>query len=185
MFETVGWAAPLLPAEKPRYFMGIGDPEGILEVIERGIDMFDCVLPTRLGRTGHGDDRRRPAEPQERALRARPAAARRGLRLPGLPPLQPCLHPPPGQGEGAARAAAALAAQPPLPAPPHRRRQGGDRARRTGIVQGRGARPTRHRARSPSRRPHGAADLHRRHGRPDVAARDPAAAAAERASTAR
>jgi queuine tRNA-ribosyltransferase len=52
MFETVGWAAPLLPAEKPRYFMGIGDPEGILEVIERGVDMFDCVLPTRLGRTG-------------------------------------------------------------------------------------------------------------------------------------
>jgi queuine tRNA-ribosyltransferase len=52
MFATVGWAAPLLPAEKPRYFMGIGDPEGILEVIERGIDMFDCVLPTRLGRTG-------------------------------------------------------------------------------------------------------------------------------------
>jgi queuine tRNA-ribosyltransferase len=52
MFETVGWAAPLLPTEKPRYFMGIGDPEGILEVIDRGIDMFDCVLPTRLGRTG-------------------------------------------------------------------------------------------------------------------------------------
>jgi queuine tRNA-ribosyltransferase len=52
MFETVGWAAPLLPDAKPRYFMGIGDPEGILEVIERGIDMFDCVLPTRLGRTG-------------------------------------------------------------------------------------------------------------------------------------
>ena len=52
MFETVRWAAPLLPAEKPRYFMGIGDPEGILEVIERGVDMFDCVLPTRLGRTG-------------------------------------------------------------------------------------------------------------------------------------
>jgi queuine tRNA-ribosyltransferase len=52
MFETVGWAAPRLPAERPRYFMGIGDPEGVLEVIERGIDMFDCVLPTRLGRTG-------------------------------------------------------------------------------------------------------------------------------------
>jgi len=52
MFDTVGWAAPLLPAAKARYFMGIGDPEGILEVIERGIDMFDCVLPTRLGRTG-------------------------------------------------------------------------------------------------------------------------------------
>jgi queuine tRNA-ribosyltransferase len=52
MFETVAEAAPLLPPEKPRYFMGIGDPEGILEVIERGVDMFDCVLPTRMGRTG-------------------------------------------------------------------------------------------------------------------------------------
>src|SRR2546429_961036 len=52
MFETVGWAAPLLPADRARYFMGIGDPQGVLEVIERGIDMFDCVLPTRLGRTG-------------------------------------------------------------------------------------------------------------------------------------
>jgi queuine tRNA-ribosyltransferase len=52
MFETVADAAPLLPADRPRYFMGIGDPEGILEVIERGVDMFDCVLPTRMGRTG-------------------------------------------------------------------------------------------------------------------------------------
>jgi queuine tRNA-ribosyltransferase len=51
-FETVAWSAPALPADRPRYFMGIGDPEGILEVIERGVDMFDCVLPTRLGRTG-------------------------------------------------------------------------------------------------------------------------------------
>ena len=52
MLETVAWSAPLLPAGRPRYFMGIGDPAGILEVIERGIDMFDCVLPTRMGRTG-------------------------------------------------------------------------------------------------------------------------------------
>jgi queuine tRNA-ribosyltransferase len=52
MLDTVAWTAPLLPADRPRYFMGIGDPGGILEVIERGVDMFDCVLPTRLGRTG-------------------------------------------------------------------------------------------------------------------------------------
>jgi queuine tRNA-ribosyltransferase len=52
MFETTAWAAAELPADKPRYFMGIGDPEGILEVIERGVDMFDCVLPTRTARTG-------------------------------------------------------------------------------------------------------------------------------------
>jgi queuine tRNA-ribosyltransferase len=52
MFETTAWGAELLPSEKPRYFMGIGDPEGVLEVIERGVDMFDCVLPTRTARTG-------------------------------------------------------------------------------------------------------------------------------------
>jgi queuine tRNA-ribosyltransferase len=49
---ATAWAAPLLPEVKPRYFMGIGDAAGILEVIERGIDMFDCVLPTRTARTG-------------------------------------------------------------------------------------------------------------------------------------
>jgi queuine tRNA-ribosyltransferase len=52
MFETTDWSTALLPEHKPRYFMGIGDPEGILEVIEAGVDMFDCVLPTRTARTG-------------------------------------------------------------------------------------------------------------------------------------
>jgi queuine tRNA-ribosyltransferase len=52
MFEATAWAAPLLPPERPRYFMGIGDTEGILRVIDAGIDMFDCVLPTRTARTG-------------------------------------------------------------------------------------------------------------------------------------
>jgi queuine tRNA-ribosyltransferase len=52
MFETTAWASDLLPEDRPRYFMGIGDPEGILEVIACGVDMFDCVLPTRNARTG-------------------------------------------------------------------------------------------------------------------------------------
>ena len=52
MLDCVEWAAPGLPTTHPRYFMGIGDPEGILEVVARGIDMFDCVLPTRTARTG-------------------------------------------------------------------------------------------------------------------------------------
>src|ERR687890_845389 len=52
MLETLGLPAPSLPAEKPRYFMGIGDPVGILKVIALGVDMFDCVLPTRLARHG-------------------------------------------------------------------------------------------------------------------------------------
>ena len=52
MFEATSHAASFLPPEKPRYFMGIGDPEGVIEVIARGVDMFDCVLPTRTARTG-------------------------------------------------------------------------------------------------------------------------------------
>jgi queuine tRNA-ribosyltransferase len=52
MLDCVEWAAPRLPETRPRYFMGIGDPEGILEVVARGVDMFDCVLPTRTARTG-------------------------------------------------------------------------------------------------------------------------------------
>ena len=52
MLETLALTAPRLPAEKPRYFMGIGDPVGILQVIALGVDMFDCVLPTRFARHG-------------------------------------------------------------------------------------------------------------------------------------
>ena len=51
-FATTDWATTLLPADRPRYFMGIGDAEGILEVVEAGVDLFDCVLPTRTARTG-------------------------------------------------------------------------------------------------------------------------------------
>jgi len=50
--ETLAFTAALLPQEKPRYVMGIGTPEYILNAIEHGIDMFDCVLPTREGRNG-------------------------------------------------------------------------------------------------------------------------------------
>ncbi len=52
MFEATTAAAALLPEDKPRHFLGIGDPEGVLEVIARGVDTFDCVLPTRTARTG-------------------------------------------------------------------------------------------------------------------------------------
>ena len=49
--RIVGFTAPLLPAEKPRYLMGVGLPEDILESVERGMDMFDCVIPTRYARS--------------------------------------------------------------------------------------------------------------------------------------
>ncbi|MGF1472739.1 MAG: tRNA guanosine(34) transglycosylase Tgt [Rubrobacteraceae bacterium] len=52
MLEVLSRTSPGLPPDKPRYFMGIGDPVGVLEVIGLGVDMFDCVLPTRLARHG-------------------------------------------------------------------------------------------------------------------------------------
>jgi queuine tRNA-ribosyltransferase len=52
MYNVVGEIAPLMPKSRPRYLMGVGTPEDLLESIERGVDMFDCVLPTRTGRNG-------------------------------------------------------------------------------------------------------------------------------------
>lgn len=50
--DTLAYTAALLPDDKPRYVMGIGTPDYILEAVENGIDMFDCVLPTRIARNG-------------------------------------------------------------------------------------------------------------------------------------
>jgi queuine tRNA-ribosyltransferase len=52
MYEVVESLAPLMPASQPRYLMGVGTPEDLVESVARGVDMFDCVLPTRNGRTG-------------------------------------------------------------------------------------------------------------------------------------
>ncbi len=52
MLETLDITVPHLPEEIPRYLMGVGAPDDMLKAVERGIDMFDCVIPTRAGRTG-------------------------------------------------------------------------------------------------------------------------------------
>jgi len=52
MLACLDFAVEMLPADKPRYLMGVGKPDDIVEAVVRGIDMFDCVLPTRSGRTG-------------------------------------------------------------------------------------------------------------------------------------
>ena len=52
MYDVVGHTAPLLPEDRPRYLMGTGMPDDLLECVARGIDMFDCVLPTRNARNG-------------------------------------------------------------------------------------------------------------------------------------
>src|SRR6202034_980792 len=85
MLEVVAATAAALPAERPRYLMGVGTPDDLVEAIARGVDMFDCVMPTRNGRHGlvftrfgpiniknarHADDAR-PLDPESRCPAAR------------------------------------------------------------------------------------------------------------------
>jgi queuine tRNA-ribosyltransferase len=85
MLKIVSETAPALPAERPRYLMGVGTPDDLLQSVARGVDMFDCVMPTRNGRHGlaftrfgpiniknahHADDPR-PLDPQSRCPAAR------------------------------------------------------------------------------------------------------------------
>ena len=102
---------PLLPADKPRYLMGVGRPEDMLDGVAAGIDMFDCVLPTRNGRnasafTADGPLRLRNACHQRDSG---PAGVR--LSLLHLPALQPGVPASPVPGRRDARADAAVAAQ--------------------------------------------------------------------------
>lgn len=53
MHKVLGWTVPLMPQEKPRYLMGVGTPLDLLKSVAVGVDMFDCVMPTRLGRHGN------------------------------------------------------------------------------------------------------------------------------------
>ena len=53
MYRIIDGVAPLMPADRPRYLMGVGTPVNILEAVERGIDLFDCVMPSRNARHGH------------------------------------------------------------------------------------------------------------------------------------
>jgi queuine tRNA-ribosyltransferase len=52
MYQVMEWTLPLLPADQPRYVMGVGTPENLVEAVARGADMFDCVMPTRNARNG-------------------------------------------------------------------------------------------------------------------------------------
>ncbi|MBO4683624.1 MAG: tRNA-guanine transglycosylase, partial [Alphaproteobacteria bacterium] len=72
MFKMIETVAPMLPNDKPRYLMGVGTPLDILGAVERGVDMFDCVMPTRAGRTAmaftrHGTMNMRNAKYREDA----------------------------------------------------------------------------------------------------------------------
>jgi len=62
MYETVGFTAPFLPREKPRYLMGVGRPVDLIECVTRGIDLFDCVMPTRNARNATAFTSRGPVK---------------------------------------------------------------------------------------------------------------------------
>ena len=129
MFETLDAAVPLLPEDKPRYLMGVGKPDDIAGAVLRGIDMFDCVIPTRSGRNAQAYHARWHAQPAQRAPCRGRGAARRALRLSCLHALQPRLSAPRGQGERDHRVDAHHLAQPrllpgPDGRPAHRHRAG-------------------------------------------------------------
>ena len=86
MWEVVDEIAPRMPADQPRYLMGVGTPEDLVEAVARGIDMFDCVLPTRNGRTGQAFTSRGKLNIKNAQWAARPATAGRILRVLSLPP---------------------------------------------------------------------------------------------------
>ena len=129
MLPALAAALAHLPADRPRYLMGVGDPASLVEAVALGVDQFDCVLQTRLGRhgtalTGSGKLHVKNAE---HATQRR--AARRRLRLRGLRPAQPRLPPPPVPGRRADGVAAAQPAQRQLDAAADGTDAGGDRGR--------------------------------------------------------
>jgi queuine tRNA-ribosyltransferase/7-cyano-7-deazaguanine tRNA-ribosyltransferase len=52
MYQVLEWTIPILPEKKPRHLLGIGEIDDIFEIVSRGIDLFDCIAPTRMARTG-------------------------------------------------------------------------------------------------------------------------------------
>jgi tRNA-guanine transglycosylase, queuosine-34-forming len=94
MYEMLDALRPYYPKEKPRYLMGVGSADCIVEGVYRGIDMFDCVLPTRIARNGAAMTFKGTLTIRNAAFKEDFFAGRGGLRLLYLPPLHPRLYPP-------------------------------------------------------------------------------------------
>ncbi len=100
MYAVLDEVAPQLPAERPRYLMGVGTPDDLVRGVRAGIDMFDCVMPTRNARNGQlftseGHGHHQPRPPQDRCGSARP-----GVPVPDLQDRPPQLSPAPVHGQG-------------------------------------------------------------------------------------
>ncbi|TVR47559.1 MAG: tRNA guanosine(34) transglycosylase Tgt [Rhodobacteraceae bacterium] len=82
MFEVLDYAPGQLPDDKPRYLMGVGKPDDIVGAVQRGVDMFDCVLPSRSGRTGQGWTARGPVNLRNARHRDDPRPLEEGCSCP-------------------------------------------------------------------------------------------------------
>ena len=96
MFATLDATCPALPEDRPRYLMGVGKPADLVGAVARGVDMFDCVLPTRSGRTGQAFTRRGTVNLKNARHADDPRPLDEEFELPGRPRLQPRLPAPSG-----------------------------------------------------------------------------------------
>ncbi len=112
MYETVGETTPLLPDDRPRYLMGTGTPVDLVEAVALGVDLFDCVLPTRNARNGQLFTSDGPPEHQERPVRRTTPAGRPAVRVLHLPALLEGLSSPSVRGRGDHRSDPQHTAQP-------------------------------------------------------------------------
>ena len=103
MRQALAVTTHLLPADRPRYLMGVGRPQDILDAVATGIDLFDCVMPTRNGRNATCFSKSGYVKLRNSVHRLDPAADRGWLRLLGLPSVQPFLSPASFLGQGDAR----------------------------------------------------------------------------------
>ena len=137
MYHVLDETVPYLPVNKPTYLMGVGTPANILEGVERGIDFFDCVYPSRNGRHGHVYTNQGKINLFNAEVRERYAPDRGGLRVPDLPPLQQSLYPPSAQGKRDAWHALMCSAQSVLLQHDDGRDQGCAGCRKFCLLQGR------------------------------------------------
>ena len=112
MYRIIEAVIPYLPEDKPTYLMGVGTPANILEAVDRGVDFFDCVYPSRNGRHGHLYTNYGKINLFNAKYELDERPIEEGLPVPGLPPLQQGLHPPSPEGEGDAGHAPVRASQP-------------------------------------------------------------------------
>ena len=95
MLEVMNWLAPRLPESAPRYVMGVGTPEDLVEGVRAGVDMFDCVMPTRNARNGTLFTSRGPLHIKNNAYAEDAGPVRPGLWLLYMPPLLARIPAPP------------------------------------------------------------------------------------------